>query len=158
MLAAALRYVVYPRIRLLIVSLGGFDQAVNLRAGRRAFERVAEQPVFVPFTNGLTARSAVLLSMGKSRSLRNVPGDFNGCPNNRGLPPKALYEVTWGCVFSNPSAGGVVKQDNWALRRAAGRHPHTGLAGRVSIRLLEHLHPRFVAVDHRIIGKVFRQQ
>ena len=47
------------------------------------------------------------------------------------------------------SAGGVVKQDNWARRRAAGLDPHPGLTGRVSIRLLQHLYPRFVAVDHR---------
>ena len=34
-----------PGVRLLAVGLGGFDQAVDLCAGRGALGRVAEQPV-----------------------------------------------------------------------------------------------------------------
>ena len=44
-----------PGVRLLVVGLGGFDQAVNLRAGGRTFWCIAKQPV-------LTA-SAARLSM-----------------------------------------------------------------------------------------------
>lgn len=38
--------VAQPRIGLLAVGFGGFNQAVQLCAGYRAFWRVAEQPVF----------------------------------------------------------------------------------------------------------------
>ena len=34
-----------PGVRLLAIDLGGFDQAVDLRAGGGTFRRVAEQPV-----------------------------------------------------------------------------------------------------------------
>jgi hypothetical protein len=46
----ALQYVAQPRIRLLAVGFGGFDQAVDLRTGGGALGRVAEQPVlaFMP--------------------------------------------------------------------------------------------------------------
>jgi len=37
--------VAQPRIRLLAVGFGGLDQAVKLSTGRRAFGRIAEQPV-----------------------------------------------------------------------------------------------------------------
>src|SRR5690606_41048768 len=40
--------VAQPGIGLLPVGLGGFDQAVDLRAGRRTFGYVAEQPVLAP--------------------------------------------------------------------------------------------------------------
>ena len=33
-----------PRIGLLAVDLGGFDQAIDLRTGRGALGRIAEQP------------------------------------------------------------------------------------------------------------------
>lgn len=39
-----LKYVAKPRIRLLAVDLGGFDQAVDLRTGTSAVNRIAEQP------------------------------------------------------------------------------------------------------------------
>lgn len=42
-----------PGVRLLVVGLGGFDQAVDLRAGGRTFWFIAKQPV-------LTARAARL--------------------------------------------------------------------------------------------------
>ena len=37
-----------PGVRLLAIGLGGFDQAVDLRAGRGPLGRVAEQPVLAP--------------------------------------------------------------------------------------------------------------
>jgi len=36
-----------PGVGFLAVGLGGFDQAVDLRAGRGTFRRVAEQPVLL---------------------------------------------------------------------------------------------------------------
>lgn len=40
-----LQYVAQPRIRFLAIGFGGFNQAVQLCAGCRAFRRVAEQPI-----------------------------------------------------------------------------------------------------------------
>ncbi|VVP62151.1 hypothetical protein PS870_06532 [Pseudomonas fluorescens] len=44
-------------------------------------------------------------------------------------------------------AGGIVKKDHRLVRRATGLHPHPGLAAWLPIRLFEHLHARFIAVD-----------
>ena len=44
----SLKYVAQPRIGLLSVDLGGFDQAVDLRAGRGSLGRVTEQPGLAP--------------------------------------------------------------------------------------------------------------
>ena len=44
----SLKYVAQPRIGLLAVDLGGFDQAVDLRASRGSLGRVTEQPSFAP--------------------------------------------------------------------------------------------------------------
>lgn len=45
MLLAGVEDVAQPGVRLLAIGLGGFDQAVDLRAGRGPLGRVAEQPV-----------------------------------------------------------------------------------------------------------------
>jgi transposase InsO family protein len=42
----AFKYVAQPRIGLLAVGIGSFDQAIDLRTGRRAVGRVTEQPIF----------------------------------------------------------------------------------------------------------------
>ncbi len=41
-------------------------------------------------------------------------------------------------------------KDHRLIRWAAGLHPHLGLAARFTVRLFQHLHARFVAVDERL--------
>jgi len=43
------KYVAQPRIRLLAVDLGGFDQAIDLRGGRGTLGCVTEQPCFATY-------------------------------------------------------------------------------------------------------------
>ena len=45
-LRQSLKYVAQPRIGLLAVGFGRFDQAIDLRTGSGALGRVAEHPVF----------------------------------------------------------------------------------------------------------------
>ncbi|MNR00583.1 hypothetical protein D3C85_1163600 [compost metagenome] len=47
------------------------------------------------------------------------------------------------------TAGCVIEQHDFAIRRPTRLHPHPGLAGRVSIRFFEYLHAGFITVDDR---------
>ena len=57
---------VLPRIGLLTVGFGSLDQAIKLSAGLRAFARITEQLVSSSDSEGRIARSAALLSIGRS--------------------------------------------------------------------------------------------
>ena len=52
-LRQALKYVAQPRIGLLAVGFGSFDQAIDLRTGSGALGRVAEHPIFATYHKGL---------------------------------------------------------------------------------------------------------
>lgn len=56
------------------------------------------------------------------------------------------------------TAGGVLEQHDLSIRWPVGLRPHPGLAGRVAIRFLEHLHPRFIAVNQRAFQRPFTHQ
>ena len=47
------KYVAQPRIGLLAVGFGSFDQAIDLRTGSGALGRVAEHPIFATYHKGL---------------------------------------------------------------------------------------------------------
>ncbi|MNL33776.1 hypothetical protein D3C87_1557050 [compost metagenome] len=60
----------------------------------------------------------------------------------------ATITIEQACRHLLRAAGGVVKKDHWFIWRAAGLHPHPGLAAWVSVRLFQHLYPCFIAVDN----------
>jgi hypothetical protein len=51
----------------------------------------------------------------------------------------ATIAIEQACRLLLRAAGGVVKKDHWFIWRAAGLHPHPGLAAWVSVRLFQHL-------------------
>ncbi|MNJ30426.1 hypothetical protein D3C77_250240 [compost metagenome] len=71
-----------PRIGLLVIDLGGPDQAIDLCAGGGALGRITEQPGFVPDNKRLIALSAALLSIGKNQRPYNAPAGSSCSPDN----------------------------------------------------------------------------
>ena len=89
-----------PGIRLLAIGFGSFDQAVELRAGRGALGRVAEQPVLAPDNERADGVLGAVVVYALTRRMSSVGANPTRLLS---LRPEALWSSSGGNEWAEVS-------------------------------------------------------
>jgi len=89
-----------PRIRLLTVGFGSLDQAVKLSTGRRAFGRVAKQPILSSDHEGADRALCGVIVYALTRRMSSVGANPTRLLS---LRPEALWSSSGGNEWAEVS-------------------------------------------------------